>query len=40
MQTGTEVEFTEEACGQMNQEIHRAALSKHENSGLKEILTE
>ena len=40
VQTATEVEFTEEVCGRMNQEIHRAALSEHENSGLKEILTE
>ena len=40
VQTATDVEFTEEVCGQMNQENHRAVLSEHENSGLKEILTE
>ena len=40
VQTATEVDCTEEVCGQTNQEIHRAALSEHKNSGLKEILTE
>ena len=40
VETGTEVEFTEDVCGQMNQEIHRAVLSKHKYNGLKEILTE
>ena len=40
VETGTEVEFTEEVCAQMNPEIHRAALSKHKNSGLKEIPAE
>ena len=38
VETRTEVEFTEEVCSQMNQEIYRAALSEHKNSGLKEIL--
>ena len=40
VQTGTEVEFTDEICGQTNQEICRAALSEYENSDEKEILTE
>ena len=40
MQTGTEAEFTEEVCCQTNQEICRAALSKNENSGFREIPTE
>ena len=38
VETGTEVEFMEEVCSQMNQEIYRVALSEHKNSGLKEIL--
>ena len=33
VQTGTEAEFTEEVCVQINQEIYRAALSEYENSG-------
>ena len=33
VQTGTEVEFTEEICCQTNQEICRAVLSKNNNSG-------
>ena len=40
VQTGTEAEFTEEVCGQTNQEICRAALSENENSGFREIPTE
>ena len=40
VQTGPEVEFTDEICGQTNQEICRAALSEYENSDEKEILTE
>ena len=40
MQTGTEVEFTEEICGQTNQEINRAALSEYENSGFRKLPTE
>ena len=40
MQTGTEVEFTEEVCGQVNQEIRRAVFFKYENSGFRKIPTE
>ena len=40
VQNGNEAEFTEEVCGQTNQEISRAALSENENSGLREIPTE
>ena len=40
VQPGTEVEFTEEVCGQVNQETYRAALSEYENSGFRKILTE
>ena len=40
VQTGTEIEFTKEICGQINQEIYRAALAKHENSGFRKIPTE
>ena len=40
VQTGTEAEFTEEACGQLNQEIHRAAVSEYDNSGFRKIPTE
>ena len=40
VQTGPEVEFTEEACGQLNQEIHRVALSEYENCGFRKIPTE
>ena len=40
MQTGTEVEFTEEICGQINQKIYSAALSKYENSGFGKFPTE
>ena len=39
MKTGTEVEFTEDICGQTNQKICRAALSEYENSGFREIPT-
>ena len=37
VQTGTEAESTEEACGQLNQEIHRAAVSEYDNSGFRKI---
>ena len=40
VQTATEVEFTDEICGQTNQDICRAALSKNENSGIRKIQTE
>ena len=40
VQSGPEVEFTDEICGQTNQEICRAALSEYENSDEKEIRTE
>ena len=40
VQKGTEVEFTEEVCGQVNQEICRAVLSDCQNSDEKEIPTE
>ena len=40
VQTGTEVEFTEEVSGQTNQEICRAALSENENSGFRKRTTE
>ena len=40
VQAGTEVEFTEDVCGQINRDIDRAALSEYENSDEKEILTE
>ena len=35
VQTGTEVEFTDEICCQTNQKICRAALSENENSGFR-----
>ena len=37
VQTGTEIEFTEEVFGQTNLEIYRAALSEHENSGFRKV---
>ena len=40
VQTGTVVEFTEEVCGQTNQEIYRAALSEYENSGFRKVPTD
>ena len=40
VETGNEVEFTEEVCGQVNQEFCRAVLSEYENSGFRKILTE
>ena len=40
VQTGPEVEFTEEVCDQTNQEISRAALSEYDNSGFRNIPTE
>ena len=40
VQNGTEAEFTEGLCCQVNQEICRAALSENENSGLREIRTQ
>ena len=40
VQPGTEVELTEEVCGQINQELCRAALLEYENSGFRKILTE
>ena len=39
MQTGPEVQFPREVCGQINQEICRAALSENENSGFRELPT-
>ena len=35
VQTGPELEFTDEICGQTNQEICRAALSENEKSGFR-----
>ena len=40
VQTGTEVEFTEEVCGPINQDIDRAVLSEYENNGFRKIQTE
>ena len=40
VQNRTEVEITEEICGQVNQEINRAAVREYENSGNGEIPTE
>ena len=40
VQTGPEVEFTEEVFGQINQKIYGAALSEFENSGFRKIPTE
>ena len=40
VQTGTEVEFTEEVCGRINQEIYRAMLSEYENSGFRKKTSE
>ena len=40
VQNGTEAEFTEEVCAQINQEIYKAELSQYENSGIRELLTE
>ena len=40
VQNGTEAEFTEEVCGQTNQEISRAAVSEYENSGFRNFPTE
>ena len=40
VQTATEVEFTEEVCDQTNKEIFKAALSKYENSGIREFPSE
>ena len=40
VQNGTEAEFTEEVCGQTNQEISRAALSEYDNSGFRKFPTE
>ena len=39
-ETGNEVVFTEEVCGQVNQEFCRAVLSKDENRGFRKIPTE
>ena len=39
-QTGTEINFKWEFCGQINNKIYRAALRGYENSGFREILTE
>ena len=39
VQSGTEAEFTEEVCVQINQENYRAALSEYENSGNGEFPT-
>ena len=40
VQNGNEAEFTEEVCGQTNQEISRAAVSEFENSGFRKFPTE
>ena len=40
VQSGTEVEFTQEVCGQMNQKIYIAALSEYENCGFRKFPTE
>ena len=40
VQTGIEIEFMEEVCGQTNQVIYRAALSEYENNGDGELPTE
>ena len=40
VQNGTEVEITEEICGQVNQETSRAAVREYENSGNGELPTE
>ena len=40
LETGNEVEFTEEVCDQPNHEFSRAALSEYENSGFRNIPTE
>ena len=40
VQTGPEVEFTEEVFGQINQKIYGAALSENENCGFRKIPTE
>ena len=40
VQTGPEVEFTDEVCGKINQDIDRAVLSEYENSGFRKIPTE
>ena len=40
VQTGIEVEFTEEVYDQINKEIYRAALRKYENSGFGKLPTE
>ena len=40
LQTGTEVEFTEEVFCQLNQEIYGAALSEYENRGIRKLPTE
>ena len=40
VQIRTEVEFTREVCDEINQKIYRAAVSKYENSGIRELPTE
>ena len=40
VETGNEVEFTEEVCGQVNQEIHGAALSENKNSDFRKQTSE
>ena len=40
VETGNEVEFTEEFCGQMTHETCKAVLSEYENSGFRKIHTE
>ena len=40
VQTGPEVEFTDEICGQTNQENCRAALSENENTGFRKQTSE
>ena len=40
LQTGNEVQLTEEVCGQVNQEIYGSAQSKYENRGCRKLPTE
>ena len=39
VQTGNELEFPREVCSQINQKIHRAAVSEYESSGFRKIPT-
>ena len=40
VQTGTEVEFPRDVCGQINQESYRAALSEYKKSGFSKLPVE